>query len=86
MIQIISLTLKAKINLEIKKAKEMAEIEASKFKNLVSAIGKETIVSMARAGPETQAKLLQGLGLKGFLVSDGKNPINLFNTANGIIG
>jgi len=40
---------------------------------------------MARAGPEMQAKLLQGLGLKGFLVTDGKNPINLFNTAQGMI-
>jgi len=29
---------------------------------------------------------LQALNLKGFLVSDGKNPINLFNTANGMIG
>lgn len=41
---------------------------------------------MARAGPETKAKLLGGLGLKGFLVTDGKNPINLFNTANGFVG
>lgn len=41
---------------------------------------------MARAGPETKAKLLSGLGLKGFLVTDGKNPINLFNTANGFVG
>ena len=32
-----------------------------------------------------KAKLLKGLGLKGYLVSDGKNPINLFNTANGLI-
>jgi len=69
--------------LEINKAKELADIEAKKFKELVGAIGKETIVSMAKAGPETKAKLLKGLGLKGFLVSDGKNPINLFNTANG---
>ena len=30
-----------------------------------------------------KAKLLSGLGLKGYLVTDGKNPINLFNTANG---
>lgn len=30
-----------------------------------------------------KSKLLKGLGLKGFLVTDGKNPINLFNT--GII-
>ena len=32
-----------------------------------------------------KAKLLGGLGLKGYLVTDGKNPINLFNTANGFI-
>jgi len=61
----------------------MADIETRKFKELVSAIGRQTIVSMAKAGPEAQAKLLSGLGLKGFLISDGKNPINLFNTANG---
>jgi major vault protein len=72
--------------LEVKKSKELAEIEAKKFKELVRAIGKETIVAMAKAGPESQAKLLKGLGLKGFLVSDGKNPINLFNTAHGMLG
>ena len=33
-----------------------------------------------------KAKLLKGLGLNGYLVTDGKNPINLFNTASGIIG
>lgn len=69
--------------LEVKKSRQLAEIETQKFKQLIKAIGKDTIISMARAGPEAQAKLLQGLGLKGFLVSDGKNPINLFNTANG---
>ena len=40
-------------------------------------------VIIFKAGPEMKAKLLNGLGLKGYLVSDGKNPINLFNTANG---
>jgi major vault protein len=43
-------------------------------------------VELARAGPETQAKLLKGLGLKGFMISDGKNPLNLFTAANGMIG
>jgi len=38
------------------------------------------------AGPELQAKLLQGLGLKSFLITDGNSPINLFNTAKGLIG
>ena len=40
-------------------------------------------MAISKAGPEMKAKLLKGLGLKGYLVSDGKNPINLFNTANG---
>jgi len=32
-----------------------------------------------------QAKLLKGLGLKSLLISDGHSPINLFNTAQGLI-
>lgn len=64
----------------------MAKIEADKFKNIVTSIGPETIKAIARSGPETQAKLLKGLGLKGFIISDGKNPINLFNTATGMLG
>jgi major vault protein len=72
--------------LETKKSRELSAIEINKFKQIVQAIGKETLIAMARAGPETKAKLLQGLGLKGYLVTDGKNPINLFNTANGFLG
>ena len=71
---------------EVAKASELAEIEATKFKQIVAAITPETIKAMAMAGPETQAKLLQGLGLKGFVVTDGNSPINLFNTANGMVG
>lgn len=52
----------------------------------MQAIGKDTIVQMARAGPEMQSKLLKGLGLQGFMVVDGKNPVNLFQTAKGLIG
>jgi major vault protein len=72
--------------LEIKKAQELAQIEIKKFKDTVDAIGAKTIADIARAGPEMQAKLLSGLGLKGFLVTDGNSPINLFNTANGLLG
>jgi len=71
--------------LEVKKSKEMSEIEVNKFKETVKAIGAETLVAIAKAGPEMKAKMLQSLGLKGFMVSDGKNPFNLFNTANGMI-
>jgi major vault protein len=41
---------------------------------------------MAKAGPEAQAKLLGGLGIKSTLITDGKSPINLFQTAQGLIG
>jgi len=33
-----------------------------------------------------QSRLLSGLGLKSFLITDGNHPINLFNTATGLIG
>jgi major vault protein len=72
--------------LDIEKARQLADIESDKFKNIVDAIGQDTIESIAKAGPELQAKLLQSLGLKSFLITDGNSPINLFNTAKGLIG
>ena len=72
--------------LEILKSQELAAIEAEKFKGIVDSIGADTIQSIAQAGPEMQAKLLQGLGLKSFLITDGNSPINLFNTAQGLVG
>jgi len=72
--------------LEILKAKELAVIESKKFKAIVDSIGAQTIKSMAEAGPAMQAKLLQGLGLQSFLITDGNSPINLFNTASGLVG
>jgi len=77
---------KALNDLEIQKARDLAQIEAKKFKSVVTAIGADTIQSMAEAGPAMQAKLLQGLGLSSFLITDGNSPINLFNTASGLIG
>jgi len=71
--------------LEVSKAEKEAKIEAEKFAAIVRAIGADTIEAIARAGPEMQAKLLEGLGLQGFLVTDGTSPINLFNTANGLV-
>jgi len=77
----------SKLNeLELTKARRLAEIEAAKFAEIVEAIGSDTIQQIARAGPEMQAKLLGGLGLKGIMITDGNSPINLFNTAKGLIG
>ena len=71
--------------LEIEKAAQLADIETKKFASTVSAIGASTIAEMARAGPEMQAKLLQSLGLKGYMITDGSNPVNLFQTAAGMV-
>lgn len=73
-------------NLELNKSEALAKVESSKFKSLVSAIGTDTIKGIAKAGPEIQAKLLGGLGLKGYLMTDGNSPINLFNAARGMVG
>lgn len=70
--------------LEVERARQMAIIDADKFRKTIAAVGKDTIKAIARAGPELQAKLLTGLGLQGYLVTDGTNPINLFNTAKGM--
>ncbi|EDO27830.1 predicted protein [Nematostella vectensis] len=72
--------------LEISRAKEMAAIETEKFSNMVNAIGAETIQAIATAGPDMQVKLLQSLGLKSTLITDGSTPVNLFSTAQGLIG
>jgi len=72
--------------LDINRARDLANIEASKFKRIVSAIGAETLREIAQAGPDLQLQLLKGLGLKSFMITDGNSPINLFNTAGGLIG
>lgn len=33
-----------------------------------------------------QVKMLQALGLKSTLITDGSSPINLFTTASGLLG
>ena len=72
--------------MEISKTTQISEIETGKFKKMVDAIGAGTLKDMATAGPELQLKMLQALGLQSTLITDGNNPINLFNTANGLIG
>jgi len=72
--------------LEITKATQLAEIEATKFKSIIDAIGPQTLSRISQSGPEMQSRLLSGLGLKSFLITDGNHPINLFNTASGLIG
>ncbi|KAL7378194.1 hypothetical protein ABVT39_010054 [Epinephelus coioides] len=73
-------------SLEVDKQKSLAVIESERFSKLVESLGTDTLTEMARAGPELQVKMLQALGLKSTLITDGSSPINLFTTANGLLG
>jgi major vault protein len=66
-------------------ASGVIRLKPSRGDNPVRAIGPETLRAIAAAGPELQVRLLQGLGLKSMLITDGRSPINLFNTANGLV-
>ncbi|KAG1967601.1 major vault protein isoform X3 [Pimephales promelas] len=72
--------------MEVEKRQKLAEIESLRLKELIANLGTDTLKEMARAGPELQVKLLQSLGLKSTLITDGSSPINLFSTANGLLG
>lgn len=68
------------------KMAKTADVEKAKFASMVEAIGQDTLHAIAVSGPETQAKLLGSLGIKSTLITDGKSPINLFQTATGLLG
>ncbi|XP_064383731.1 major vault protein-like [Halichondria panicea] len=70
--------------LEIAKAKELSDIEVGKFSKMVSAVSKQTIARIAMAGPEAKLKMLQALGIQNVLITDGKSPVNLFQSPQGI--
>lgn len=72
--------------MELDKSLELSKIEVSKFKEMVQSIGANTLLAMATAGPDLQVRMLQALGLKSTLITDGSSPINLFSTASGLIG
>ncbi|XP_029015799.1 major vault protein isoform X2 [Betta splendens] len=72
--------------LEVEKQERLAQIESHRFSQLVESLGSDTLKEIARAGPELQVKMLQALGLKSTLITDGSSPINLFTTANGLLG
>lgn len=72
--------------LEISRNQKLADIEVGRYERMISAIGTETLKSIAMAGPDLEVRLLQSLGLKTTLITDGNSPINLFSTAHGLIG
>ena len=71
--------------LEIERSDSLAAIDSVKFEKTVDAIGADVIATIAQAGPEMQAKLLASLNLKSTVLTDGSSPLNLFDTANGLV-
>ena len=72
--------------LELSKAQEMSNIEANRFKSMVDALGADTLRAIASGPQDHQVKMLQSLGLTSTLITDGRTPINLLNTAQGLLG
>nr|CAJ2472349.1 unnamed protein product [Leishmania braziliensis] len=69
-------------DLAIDKIRKLCDIEATKYEKIMASLGKETLIAIASAGPELKAQLLGELGLRGFVVTDGKTPINMLNLAD----
>ncbi|KAJ8315004.1 hypothetical protein KUTeg_007154 [Tegillarca granosa] len=78
--------IRAQDELEISKEKGIAEIETNKFNDMVQAIGSDTLAAIATAGPQSQINLLKGLGMSSTLITSGDSPVNLFMTAQGLVG
>jgi len=72
--------------MEVEKCENMAKIETEKFSKMVEVLGTETIRTVASGPQDHQVRLLQSLGLKSTLITDGRTPINLLNTATGFLG
>lgn len=70
----------------ISNSKAQTQIDSDKLKQIIGSLGKDTLVAMANAGIENQVRMLEGLGLKGYLLTDGNTPINLFSAAGGMLG
>lgn len=78
--------LASKINLELEQLRAKTKLETSRFARMVRALGPGTLDLMANAGAKHDVQMLQALGLRSTLITDGSAPINLLTTANGLVG
>lgn len=68
--------------LQVAHTEQLAETEAHKYESIMSAVGRDTVVAIASAGPQLKARMLAALGLQGFLITDGSAPLNLMSVAS----
>lgn len=76
---------KNKSEIELDAKVKISNFQTSKFNKIIEAIGKETLVQISNAGRENQIRLLNALGLEGFIMTDGNDPINLFDFGRRIV-
>jgi len=76
---------KKESEIEYNEKKGLTDIEVGKIERMMKAIGSKNLAEIMNAEPKMQQKMLQSLGLKGYLMTDGRNPINLFDTAEGLV-
>jgi major vault protein len=73
-------------NLGLLKEESKSNIDSNKFEAIIGAVGTDTLKAICTGSMSAQNKLLAGLGLKGYLLTDGKTPVNLFTAAQGMLG
>merc|ERR1711879_405372 len=71
--------------ININEQETMSKTEVEKIERMMKSLGSNTLATMINAEPKMQQELLKGLGLQGYLMTDGRNPINLFDTAQGLV-
>ncbi|EDO29807.1 predicted protein [Nematostella vectensis] len=62
----------------------LAKHGVAKFSAKVKSIKPKTIRNIAKSGPRSKAELLQSLGIEQALITDGKTPLNLFQSGGQI--
>ncbi len=77
---------KQRNQLEVGHAKAMAAIETESLKDSMEAVKPETLVALAKAGPEHRVELLRALGIKATVFTDGKTPINFLALSQALVG
>lgn len=63
-----------------------SDIESGKFGSIISSVGTDTLKAICSGTMKAQNSMLAGLGLKGYMLTDGKTPVNLFTAAQGMLG
>lgn len=71
--------------IQMNEKQQLAAVEVNKIQKLLNAVGSDTLATILNAEPQMQQEMLKSLGLQGYLMTDGRNPINLFDTAQGLV-